>query len=246
VGLTAKDLLEEARSRYTEQLKGKDNWDALISVFTAQAQALEDAAFEVLTCVVIADSEGEQLDGIGRILKEPRNGREDADYRTRLTARVGVIVSQGTAEDVLALLVVLTEDIAAVRELFPASFVADVGQTQNPESIAPFVAKARGVAIGGSLHYSRTLAADALTWADEVEKNLFPRNTANGCEDRADLAVASDFWNLGTRGRVGRPREQRQQRVQVAWPDRRAVRRDLPRPMRCRDLRRQRLRQRRQ
>lgn len=68
------------------------------------AQELELAGRQVLLVRSIEDSQGTQLDRIGRIVVQPRNGLDDVTYRRYLRARVVANKSDGTIADVISVL----------------------------------------------------------------------------------------------------------------------------------------------
>jgi hypothetical protein len=87
--------------------------------------------FELVDERFLDTAVGEQLDGLGQIIGIPRGGLDDDAYRTRLRAQIRILISSGTIEDVLAILVlilpggtglVLTEDLPGT----PATFQVDV------------------------------------------------------------------------------------------------------------------------
>ena len=68
-----------AQERLTQQFKNKPNILKLINVLTSEVQVLEDELFNIATITSIDDSEGTQLDNIGRLLGINRNGRTDTE-----------------------------------------------------------------------------------------------------------------------------------------------------------------------
>lgn len=88
------------RGRLYEQFKGKVTWTAIVQLLGRLAQDWEDAAQSVLTIISIGDSVGAQLDNLGRIVGQPRNGLDDDTYRLYLGARIIANKSNGTAEDI--------------------------------------------------------------------------------------------------------------------------------------------------
>lgn len=98
----------EGVAHLIEQFRGKPKLGAFITLLMTQVQELEDAFFQIVTDTVLAVAIGEQLDGIGRIVDEPRNALDDTDYRLLLTVKFRVIRSTGTIEDLIAILDELT------------------------------------------------------------------------------------------------------------------------------------------
>lgn len=94
----------EAPVLFVAQFKDAANMKAFIEIMADQIQDLEDAQFEVLTEVSdLTVAVGEQLDNLGRIVNEPRNGKTDTDYRIAIAGRINLNLSEGTGEDLIAL-----------------------------------------------------------------------------------------------------------------------------------------------
>jgi hypothetical protein len=136
---TTKDLLTEALGRVTEQLRGKPDFETLVSLLTTQMTALQAALLSILDDTVIDDSEGAQLDGVGAIVGEERFGRDDITYRTFLKARIRLNLSNGTIEDVISLIEAILGGLFTVKltEYQPAAFIAEVLEGIDPNVINP-------------------------------------------------------------------------------------------------------------
>lgn len=96
------DHASKARGNLIEQFKSCENIEALLDVFSAQVQDLEDVLFELIDNRFLDDAVGEQLDGLGRIVNLQRNNLDDDTYRTQLKAQIATNASSGTVEDVVA------------------------------------------------------------------------------------------------------------------------------------------------
>ena len=154
MAVSDKDLLAEALDRIVEQLKNKPNYAALVSAYTAQSSALQAALLQILDDTSIDNSEGAQLDGLGRIVGEARNGRDDPAYRTALKVRIRVNLSEGTLEEIVAIIVLaIGGGTVEITEYQPAAFIARVLTPIDPDVVSPsqvgeLVRQARGAGIG--------------------------------------------------------------------------------------------------
>lgn len=112
----------DAKARLIQQYKSKPRLEALISALSGeQIQALEDAAYAMRNRLNIDLSSGAQLDGIGAIVGQAREGRDDATYRLWIKARIGVNVSEGDIERVISIWKLLSGGTAVqLIEVFPA------------------------------------------------------------------------------------------------------------------------------
>jgi hypothetical protein len=102
--------------RLIERWKGKPNLAAILASYTDQLQLLENALWDIITARLVDYAEGAQLDAIGRIVGEIRQGQNDAQYRARLRVRIRINQSFGTAEDVIIVLQMLDAALFAFVE----------------------------------------------------------------------------------------------------------------------------------
>lgn len=113
----------DALARLLEQFKGKPKLEGILAAFAAQTQAHEDVGFDLYEDRWLAVAVGVQLDRMGALLNEPRNGLSDDDYRTVLLAKVAQNISNATPEDMIAVFTLLTQGrYVHYEEFFPAAF----------------------------------------------------------------------------------------------------------------------------
>ena len=109
-----------------QQFQGKAKIAALLSPWLAELQAVEDAAWQVLTAGAIDGAFGDALDQIGGIVLQPRAGLTDTTYRSVLRAAILANRSNGTGDQLLAILALLLPGAGVhLTEYFPAALVAD-------------------------------------------------------------------------------------------------------------------------
>ncbi|MCG8433501.1 MAG: DUF2612 domain-containing protein [Gammaproteobacteria bacterium] len=147
---TAIDVIDTFLPKLLTQFKEKPNIEAILRVILKQVQDLEDAAFVLLTGTLLPNAVGNQLDRVGQIVGESRQGRGDADYRVGLSARILLNLSNGTIEELIAIVNVMTSGTAQidVTEAFPAAFDITVDTPiSNGSAVGVFVllAKPAGV-----------------------------------------------------------------------------------------------------
>lgn len=114
--------IADAKERLLFQYKGKANIEALLdSLGGQQIQDLENILFDINTRLDIDNSEGVQLNNIGLIVGQPRNGQDDITYRLFLKAKAGVNVSEGDVERVLSVWKIITGgSVIQVIDVYPA------------------------------------------------------------------------------------------------------------------------------
>jgi hypothetical protein len=118
-------------------------------------QEVENALFDILVQSSIADATGAQLDGLGQILGERRNGREDDVYRQAVAARFFLNKSSGTIEEILQLFRLITDATPYLDEYFPAAFVLRLEDStiEDPTSLALMLRAVKVAAVRAVLHY---------------------------------------------------------------------------------------------
>ena len=93
----------DAQALMTHQLLGKDVIDALIAADAQQSQDIEDAIAQLRVRLDIDEQTGAQLDAIGALVGQPRDGQQDATYRLWLKARILVNRSSGAPPEMYAI-----------------------------------------------------------------------------------------------------------------------------------------------
>ena len=93
-----------------------NNWTKLIGALVVPIQDLEAALQQLLIDRSVDTAVGTQLDVIGRIVAQPRDGLSDDDYRRYIRARIATHRSTGTTEDLVKItrLIVYQDDASYV------------------------------------------------------------------------------------------------------------------------------------
>lgn len=78
-----------------------NNTEKLVAALATPAQALEDALWQLLVQRTVDTAIGVQLDVIGRVVGQSRDGLGDDSYRRYIRARISVNRSRGTLGDLL-------------------------------------------------------------------------------------------------------------------------------------------------
>ncbi len=117
------DHLALMRAGLIQQFKGLPNLDAFVHALGDQLNDVEEFFGQLLTLQTLELSVGVQLDRLGLLLGQGRNSLSDSDYRTILQARIVQYQGQGTAENIIQLLLILGGASSVVlSESFPARF----------------------------------------------------------------------------------------------------------------------------
>lgn len=127
---------EQAKNRLITQFRSKPNIDAFLGVYTTEVQGLETIYFQLLENRSIDASVGTQLDLIGTILNETREGLSDSDYRLKLIAKIAANISQGTPEDMINIYKILMQaDQVELFEYFPGTIQLFASNTEPISAI---------------------------------------------------------------------------------------------------------------
>jgi hypothetical protein len=113
------NVTEQGLSRLVPEYQETPRWQAWIASTLDTLQELESAAFDLWIGVLNLDEAvGSQLDLLGRIVREDRDGRDDDTYRLALRVRVLVNRSNGKIEELIRI-IRLFEDLDSE----PAAYV---------------------------------------------------------------------------------------------------------------------------
>lgn len=92
----------EGLKKLTEAFKSKQNVKAILTELLNPFQELEDVFWSIINNRILDNNPtGDQLDIIGGLVGEARNGRADNVYLTAIRLRIKVNKSQGRAEDII-------------------------------------------------------------------------------------------------------------------------------------------------
>lgn len=114
----------------------KPRTSALLASWLDEVQEVEDALWQLLVERWLDSAEGVQLDVLGRIVGEPRRGRDDDVYRVWIGARNMVSRSSGTTSEMLAIArrIIAPTDVIRLEEYYPAAFVVRLEGTFTLDS----------------------------------------------------------------------------------------------------------------
>jgi len=100
---------EEAISFLPTQFQNADNLQKIIEVAMEQVQELENVFADMYFLTMLEQAEGNQLDMLGAIAGEPRNGTSDDIYRILVKSRIIANRSSGCADTLLDLVKVQSD-----------------------------------------------------------------------------------------------------------------------------------------
>jgi len=141
-------LVAEGITRLLEQYKGSETLKKLLTIYLEEIQELEDANFAVITSRFLEGAEGAQLDVLGALVGELRQGKTDEAYKVWITARIRLNRSFGRPDDVIECLHLVTDATFVYEEYSSAFFTVvfwDRPEFPNDVTAITYLAKAIGV-----------------------------------------------------------------------------------------------------
>ena len=102
------NVVADSTARLTSIFKGKTRIEGLLRAFLTGHQNVENALQTMLEERSLLTAVGAQLDIIGEIVGQPREGRSDEEYLNYIIAKIGQNTSKGTATEVITIFNLLT------------------------------------------------------------------------------------------------------------------------------------------
>lgn len=171
-----------------EQYKGMPRLEGMLRAYLNRVQELEDAIWSVIIGRLVDYAVGIQLDVLGRLVGQVRNGATDEPYRARIRARIAANRSLGTPDDIIRVALLasaLDQELVFYSELQPATVHVELLETDP--AIAPAVvellrvAKAPGVAL--QLFFTAANAANSFTFSMTDGHVDFDANSGFGIDE---------------------------------------------------------------
>lgn len=177
---------KQALRRLLAQFHGQPNMEAVIGSFMTQVQELEAVFISLMSERYVDTAVGAQLDGIGRVVNEPRIGKSDTDYRVEIKGRITSNRGDSRIENILELFnLLLPASGLTLIEGVVASFSLSVDQALTPSDPSPEVLNAqlqtaKGAGIRANLLWSDQVSGLRFTFAPG---DVMVASTAQGYAD---------------------------------------------------------------
>lgn len=143
-------VYERIKALLPEQYKDAENLNKILLVFSSAFDELKAVNEDLKNILSIDDNEGAQLDLIGDIIGEKRNGREDPDYKIGLKFKIFKNTSRGFVDDIVRALKFITEaDLVIYSDNPPASYTIYTNGETLPSDLHSMIDKlsAAGVSV---------------------------------------------------------------------------------------------------
>lgn len=200
------DHAAAAVARMPSQHRDKTRTSAFVSALAAPAQDTETALWALLTERSVDVAVGAQLDRLGVVVGEPRNGETDDDvYRRRIRARISANESRGTAADIIRVARALVYDDAAqivITPGYPAAYSVEIAGVAVDEEVAavaaPMLRDATSAGVRVILEYSPVAPEEAFTFDGGEGLGFLEANTESLALDGVnDYAAITDAAQTG-------------------------------------------------
>ena len=170
-----------ALSRLLEQFHEKPRIEAILGRLMEMIQVAEDVSWQLARERYLdpidghGPAEGVLLDGLGRIVGEPRADRNDERYRAALRVRILVNKSDGKLEQLIDILSLLAEGEIRVFELAPAHLEVSVTEVAFPTDAFRYLKQAKASGVGLTFVYTsdpldETFQVSGTYGTDELEE----------------------------------------------------------------------------
>lgn len=172
------DTAERTLDALLTQFKGKPVFEQVLRSYAAQAQELELVFWQLAVLTTIQYATGVQLDGLGGLVGEPRNGRSDEIYRAAIRSQIRLNRSFATIEEILAVLLSVAPRHYRLKELGFASLSVEPEEAilgDDIISMYTILNKVRAAGVRAELLYHGVAEAGVFTLAsgdvDEVDSS---------------------------------------------------------------------------
>lgn len=156
------DHVAQALGRLIEFWKNKPDFKLWQTDYISEIRALENAIWQVILLRFPDNAGTEQLDVLGRIVGQDRDGLTNADYLLRIKARIRANGSFGTGADVIAVLKLITPKRFRFTRTGVASFNIEFLEIPTDSVIrqAPgLISDAKAAGVGASATFITSVAA---------------------------------------------------------------------------------------
>jgi hypothetical protein len=146
--------VDEGLELLTSKYRDKPIVRAILAALLSRVQVLEEELWQVLWGWVLTHygytASGQQLDDLGAIVGQPREGRSDADYVLAIRLRIRINRSNGRSEDVLQVAKMI-DPSATYLEGYPLGFEVSIYEVNNGWDIIRMLAQTKAATSYGQL-----------------------------------------------------------------------------------------------
>lgn len=163
--------IDAAVDRLAQQYRELPNITGLLTATCEQMQDADDTARTLSTMLDPDASVGAQLDKLGGVIGEARQGFDDGSYAQHIKARIFLNRSSGTIPELLTMFNFILGDgyPLVLTEYFPASFLLNVDGALDPTTAAyllSFLRAGKPAGVRAFLEWSSVSPTETFTFLD--------------------------------------------------------------------------------
>ena len=146
------DIIVQGLANLVSQFKQKEKLEAFLAVFLKQIQELEVSAFQIKLNRALDTAVGVQLDGLGEIIGLAREGLDDDAYRDRLRGQILVNITNGRAEELIAMVALFGVSPVLVQQFDIHAFEISADSPLTPglgATLGRLIKAAKGGGVNG-------------------------------------------------------------------------------------------------
>ncbi len=164
IPVTETDHAGTGRAHLIDQYRGQHAIRGILGSLMSQVQLVEDAIFAMILGRILDNAVNAQLDSVGDLVGEKRQGRGDTEYREAIRLRIRVNRSQGKAEDIIRVADISTGGDFLYREFYPAGCEVTALDIPAPKTLQGVIKQTRAATTRGILISSNWPVAQDFVW----------------------------------------------------------------------------------
>ena len=175
---------DDAHERLAQMYRDKPILEGILAAVCAEVQEIENAIWQLASergIVLLyldgdpqfSEAVGHQLDVVGKIFRQTRGAMTDAEYRLALRAKIRVLKSSGTVEELIAVFFCVEPDALITVTTWPPAYVtvelSDVIEHWKSDLYRSFLRQARAGGVAGTLLWQEIEDAHSLILSDAAD-----------------------------------------------------------------------------
>lgn len=177
------DQKEQGLDRLLEQFKDKPNIRGTLGAYLSQTKGVEDLYFDLIENRGLETASGVQLDILGNLFGESRNGKSDEEYLKAIKFTISIDNSKATPDYLMSIVKEFTESTTVnYFQHQPACYQITFDGDVIPDSILDKVIKASPATVNVGLIHSLggkgIIPSEDGATGTEADKGVFPESDA--------------------------------------------------------------------
>jgi hypothetical protein len=183
----------EAVASLTQKYRNLPNTAALMRALVAWCDRIEALFWELLARFNLDDAVGVQLEALGEIVGQDREGRTDEAYRAAIRLRIHVNRSTGRPEDVIKFGDLTLAETVDYTEGAIAAFTLTLVNVDQPQEIAKLLKRVKPQGVYAVLEYWGGDPADVARWGWTGDPSLNDNTTGWSGDNTVGMPTAASI-----------------------------------------------------